>query len=256
MKQAAALADHFQRSYKALTGFQIFGRSWIPLWLFYIFSPLLSRILGSQEWSCGLCRFRTDQGDAYTFANIFEDYPVADVSKALIGVEKVIDAGANVGAFSLLVMKLTSDRPLEIVALEPMDDNVALLQRQPFARSIKILPAALGPHDGHVAMHRGFNSVTHFADFTSASEKDQVPMYGLAGLCDRPTLLKMDIEGGEHAVLAAGLPENVTALFLEWHPIPGEETSDPRSLIPRGLWRQVSSDIYGSSMWFWQAKEA
>ena len=115
MKLAVALADHFQRSYKAFTGFKVFGWSWTPLWFFYLFSPLLSRILRPQEWSCKLCRFRTDQGDAYTFANILGDYPVDDVSSALNGVEKVIDAGANVGAFSLLIQKLADGRLLEIV---------------------------------------------------------------------------------------------------------------------------------------------
>ncbi len=250
------LSDHTIRSVRALAGFPVFGGRWLKLWVFYLFSPLLRRILSAQEWSLGLCRIRTREGDAYTFANLFEDYPADTIRKALLTVDLVIDAGANVGAFSLLATHLLAEsgRSLKVIAIEPMPENAAMLRTQPFASKLEVLEGALGTENGSVSMQRGFNSVTHQADFANQNGGNRVAMFGLADLCDQITLLKMDIEGGEHAVLAEGLPSLVKYMFLEWHPVSGKNSeTGPGSLVTHGRWHLVSRDLYGSSMWFWEA---
>ena len=53
------------------------------------------------------------------------------------------------------------------------------------------------------------NSVARHVDFSGSAEDQTPPVMSLKSLCDRPALVKMDIEGGEFEVLEGGLPENV-----------------------------------------------
>ncbi len=250
------LADHARRVLKSFAGFQVFGLSWFLPWAAFVVSPLLSRLVKNQVWRFNLFSFRTDAGDLYAFANIFEDYPLDKIRMALPQVEQVVDAGANVGAFSRLIVSLSkeSGQSVSLIAVEPAEDNVALLRGQPFAGDIEVIAGAIGPTCGQGSVRRGINSVTHQVDFGSAVEgMEAVAVYNLDTLCKRPTLLKMDIEGGEYAILQNALPDTVRYLLLEWHPSTlDDRPADPTSLVATGRWELISRDLYGASMWFWE----
>jgi FkbM family methyltransferase len=250
------LADHFRRVLKSVAGFQVFGFNWFLPWVAFVGSPLLSRLVKNQTWKLNLFSFRPDAGDLYAFANVFEDYPLKRIRSALPCVEQVVDAGANVGAFSRLIVTLAREQnlPMRIVAVEPADDNVSVLKKQPFADSIEIIAGAIGPSDGVSSLRRGMNSVTHSVDFNEPVEGlETTAVYSLQSLCHRRTLLKMDIEGGEYLILKNGLPDTVKFLFMEWHPSAiDDRPTDPTSLLKTGTWHCIAHDLYGSSMWFWE----
>jgi FkbM family methyltransferase len=250
------VVDHARRVGRASAGFRSVGLAWTRPWFFYLGSPLLNRIQRQ-----GVLRFqgfvvRLGKADLYTFANLFEDYPVCLVRRALAEVSLVLDLGANVGAFSWLITHLSEAGNLRprIVALEPNAENASFLRAQPFAAALEIDEAAVGPSAGMGTLVPGENSVTDHVDYSGRSAGATVPIRSLDSLCDRPALVKMDIEGGEREILQQGLPEQVRHLFLEWHPVvPGgtRDSSTPADFVP-GKWRHLSSDPYGSTTWYFQ----
>ncbi len=70
------VADHTRRTAIALSGFKVFGLSWWRPWLYYLLSPLLSRVFPRKIERFRGFNTRLGDGDLYTFANLFEDYPV------------------------------------------------------------------------------------------------------------------------------------------------------------------------------------
>ena len=246
------LADHARRTRAAPGGFQIFGARWLRPWIYYAVSPLWNSLSKGQIVRFPDFKVRQGMCDLYTFANLFEDYPAAVIRRALPEVELVVDLGANVGAFSLLIIALgkSAGATKPITAVEPNEENVELLRRQPFSHALEIVHAAVGPIDGQGKIIRGINSVTDRVAFAATGPGEDVRVVSLESLCDRPALVKMDIEGGEWEILPHGLPPNVRHLFLEWHPNPASDSSlEPGDLFA-GDWKKHSTDLYGSTMWY------
>ncbi len=243
------LADHLRRVVKAIEGFRVFGIDWTNPWLCYAASPILNRVWAGKIGKFHRFSVRWGQCDLYTFGNLFEDYPVRLIEEALDEVDMVVDLGANVGAFSLLIDSLLRKRKIEIAAIEPNSANVQFLRDQPFARSLAIHHAAVGPKDGTAHLVRGKNSVSDYVDFSTKSEGTAIPVLSLESLCPRPALVKMDIEGGEWEIFAKGLPDTVRFLVLEWHPQSGAQASLlPNDFVPGG-WKEISTGFEGLSIW-------
>ena len=255
MKVIRLIKDHVCRTILAMRGFQLTGADWLLPWFLYAASPAVSRIARTHIADFPDFSARLGSNDLYTFANLFEDYPIRKLREALSQVNQVVDAGANVGAFSWLVLRMAAQigQRVTVTAIEPSQENVRHLKAQPFAGRLDILHGAVGPEDGWGQMIQGKNSVTHRVKFAKERSRDSVEIFSLEALCNKSTLLKMDIEGGEFSILQRGLPTNVRYLFLEWHH--GPETgrpADPRPLIEEGTWEKLSNDLYGSSTWFWR----
>jgi FkbM family methyltransferase len=234
--------DHAHRSLIALKGFRVYGVRWLRPWVQYCFAPASYRITPETIARFKHFNARLGECDLYTFANVFADYPVAKIKCAASELELIVDLGANVGAFSLLAHTLAPHA--RIIAVEPDAANAAFLHAQPFAKSLEIHRVAVGPFDGTARLIRGENSVTHHVDLSDDGEGEPVPLVSLESLCDRPALVKMDIEGGEVEILRAGLPDNVRYLALEWH-APGA----PSDFVP-GNWEHISTDPHGATMWW------
>jgi len=244
-ERGSMLRDHCRRIFAARKGFRVYGLRWFLPWLTYCLSPVINRIARGRMISFKEFNVRLGDGDLYTFANIFADYPVREIERGLSDVDLVVDLGANVGAFSCLIVALCRRKKLDlpIIAVEPNAANVKLLRQQPFAKAILIHDAAVGPANGTGRLVRGQNSVTDCVDFSGTHEGTEVKTISLESLCDRPALVKMDIEGGELAILRHGLPENVRHLVLEWH-----HPGSPADFV-RGNWKRISTDIHGATTW-------
>lgn len=133
---------------------------------------------------------------------------------------RVVDVGANIGYYLLLVESIVGSRG-EILCLEPEADNVRELHRN-IARNeltnVVVMPAAAGAMSGEVALRPGLNA-TVVAPEPGARA---VAMVRLDDAVTAPVdFLKIDVEGHEGYVLAGSmrlLREQRPRLFIELHP--------------------------------------
>lgn len=151
----------------------------------------------------------------------------------------VLDLGANIGLTTLWFWRTW--RPERIVAVEALRSNAALARRNFEANRVKatLIEAAVGPRDGTCA----------FAE-SDASNKGRVlssggitvPMVSMQSVfaCLPPgcpvDVVKMDIEGGEEALLLEGDTswiDWVRSFIVEFHPAVIDRPRLVRTLVER-----------------------
>lgn len=173
--------------------------------------------------------YRLNRGDIQTIREVWveECYrPPVEVS-----LNCVVDLGANIATTSLWYGAAGATR---FVCVEPDAENARLARRNLERNHIQaeVLEAAVGASDGSVAF-RGDRS----ANLGRAGEGDErVRMVSMATVLERiplgvaVDLVKMDIEGGEEAVLRGDLGwlDRVQSLIVEFHP----DLVDHEQLIP------------------------
>ena len=140
----------------------------------------------------------------------------------------VFDLGANIGGFMLKAAKDGADH---IVAFEPEPANLAVLREnikliQTWHPSVKItlVAAAVAPTDGELTfvINPGENSACS-GSITAKPRANRisitVPTVSFQRMLEehRPSMIKMDIEGGEYQLLGTGIPHYVTDLAIELH---------------------------------------
>ncbi len=141
----------------------------------------------------------------------------------------VLDVGAHIGAFTVLVALPRG--ALMVVAVEPSAENFAVLKRNAasFKSNVKLLPGAVvHGHERTVTLQLCARmSSMHTLVPTRGREGEEVRAYCFSELLKRyqPAVIKMDIEGGEFALIEdlAQLPECVEALAIEIHPYKGDD---------------------------------
>ena len=136
-------------------------------------------------------------------------------------IDRVVDLGANIGLTSLYLAKTYGVR--SIVAVEPNPANAILTRRNLAQNGVTahVIEAAVGPQDGFA----------HFSDAIDSNlgavsnEGRAVRMISIPTLCSEEgigtiDLLKMDIEGGEQALLSGGIEWliNIRTIIAEFHP--------------------------------------
>jgi FkbM family methyltransferase len=148
------------------------------------------------------------------------------VGGAMGDAERFVDVGANVGAYSLAVAQAFPDR--EVVAVEPMPDACAKLRQAVAVNGIPnvtVVQGVVADQPGPVSFHPnplsdGGGSLIPFdayrtgdvtvdaeeyrrrhPRFTDTLTVDAVP---LDALLDRRSVVKVDVEGAEEAVLRSG----------------------------------------------------
>jgi FkbM family methyltransferase len=163
--------------------------------------------------------YRRNRGDIQSIREVFldESYRLPDG----LCPRCIIDLGANIGLTSVW---LTGRYPVDqIIAVEPVPENVELLRCNLTSNDVPaiVVEAAVGPQAGE-------------ASFTTSPESNQgklgpgdlrvrlVTMPELLRvLGSRVDLLKLDIEGGEQALLAEGdlsWLDEVDTIIAEFHP--------------------------------------
>jgi FkbM family methyltransferase len=180
--------------------------------------------------------FRTRRGDVLTL-ECFHDLVTAwiiffrheyDVDPSC---RTIVDAGANIGAFSLYAARAATGS--RIVALEPFPDTRARLEahveRNGLADRVACRPWALARADA--TRHMDGSNVPStsrgmLGDDSPGGGGVPIEAITLATLwdregIDRAHLLKMDIEGAEHEVIRNTSPDilrRAAAIALEYHP--------------------------------------
>lgn len=234
-------ADYLQGFLAGMAGLWVFGPRWAGMLALYLVHPVVGRLWLGRTFSCGPFRVRLGYCDLHALMNLFRDYDIPLLRRVLPTAELVIDAGANIGAFSYLIRSLHPTIP--IIALEPEESNYRFLVSQPFATRVDCRQMAIGPRSGRARLLVGENSVSHRVAF---ADQGDVSISSLESLVAGKTILKLDIEGGERAVLAAGLPAEVVCLVMEWH-----FSDSPRPLLPLGDLRLTLRTLYGLTTWSW-----
>lgn len=163
----------------------------------------LARLLGRREFRRGL---------RFGVAASLENLPALNGLK----VATVIDVGANVGQFSLLMTALRPDAAVH--AFEPLASSASVLSRLFVSNPrVRVHRCAVGAGNGEAILHisrRADNSSLlpigagqlRFAPGTDAVAAVPVPVRTLdseivAERLARPVLLKLDVQGGELAAL-------------------------------------------------------
>ena len=171
------------------------------------------------EVNVGSGKFQfVELSDVATFWQIFfrRIYPVY-VSDRLI-----IDAGANIGAFTLYALQTAPQA--RVVAVEPAPDSCerirSMLREHHLEDRCRLHEAALGASSGETSIQLNVGSQFRKTGVSGSP----VPGIALDSVVPRGAsvdLLKMDIEGAEYDVLTAVSPETLSRIrrvVLEFHP--------------------------------------
>jgi FkbM family methyltransferase len=192
--------------------------------------------------------------DSATLAEIFyrHDYdPDRQVAEAMGEPRTILDLGANIGLFGAFATQLWPGST--IVGYEADPANAAVHERTIAANGLadrwRVVCAAAGSHDGEVelAAGRAMGSYVVPAGGGQGVTTIRVPMHDVLPEVCAADLVKLDIEGGEWAILfdprfARSPPR---AIVLEYHPhlCPSD---DPRSAAEQAL---AQADLTTASIW-------
>ncbi|HWX96750.1 MAG TPA: FkbM family methyltransferase [Solirubrobacteraceae bacterium] len=181
--------------------------------------------------------------DAATLAEVFYHgyYEAPDEVAGPLGEPtEILDLGANIGLFGAFAV--TRWPKAQILAYEPDPANADSHERTIAANGLadrwKLVRAAAGSRDGEVRFASGLNVASHIADEDrdSGEATITVPLCDVLPQVASAGLVKMDIEGGEWAILSdprfATHPPQV--VVLEYHP-EGCPDGDPRAAADRAL---------------------
>jgi len=206
---------------------------------------------------------RHSSADVVTLGEIFHlpDYePPPQVAALLDGRPlRILDLGANVGLFGVFAAGRWPDAA--VTAVEPDLANLAILRQcmQLAGRGEKwqLVAAAAADHDGSVPFESGGESLSRIAPGAAGSVAAIDVLARLPGV----DLLKMDIEGGEWAILDdprfVAAPPPVTVLEYHPHLCPH---ADPRAAVEAVFARagQRTQTIFARAdghgmLWAWRS---
>lgn len=200
----------------------------------WLYSDKLPTPLKPQEWTIrfrypdpiGLLvlHLRANNGaDAFVHSEVFENHyyrlPLRSAPAT------ILDLGANIGLSAIYFARCYPES--RIACVEPMPGNLKLLIRNLQANAVEaeVIAAAIDAKDGVVAMEYGAADYGHkIAAAAPSNVALEVAGVSVPSIMrrlgwDRIGLLKIDIEGHEHALLsqACGWLADVDALCVEYH---------------------------------------
>lgn len=129
----------------------------------------------------------------------------------------VLDVGAHVGFYTLLASTLVGKKGT-VIAFEPLPDNLVYLRkhlRLNQNKNVRIVEAAVSDTDGKAWFKKGASSSRGAVSLSGDVEVSTISLDGLVsrGMIRNPSLIKMDIEGGEYRALLGA-----DALLRQYHP--------------------------------------
>ena len=138
----------------------------------------------------------------------------------------IIDIGAGLGDFTAYAAQRS---PLgRVLAYEPFPESFALLQQNVSLnnlRNVTAQPCAIAAQPGSLALNIGLGEAVQHSTTQAGTRTIDVPALTLRQVfaehaIDRCDFLKMDIEGGEYAILRGVEPDilrHVQRIALEYH---------------------------------------
>lgn len=166
------------------------------------------------RWSAG-------SGGARCFLGMYERPQLERFCSYIVEDAVVWDVGAHVGEYSV-PSAMRASRGL-VLAIEALPRNARLLRRNRDLNrleNMQILGLALGDQDGEATFSEG---IDHYQGRVSGGSGISVPMSTADALLARypaPSIMKIDVEGGEVAVLLGAqriLREARPIIFLSTH---------------------------------------
>lgn len=187
-------------------------------------------------------RYRETLGWSSLLYGTFELAELEFVRSYLRAGDNVMDIGANVGIFSVL-MGATLGQSSRVFAFEPAPGNVVRLRRNLERNRLddaQVFPCALGEADGqmtlHLAMDPAYPSLVEVESGLGDGTGVPVQVRRLDGIWEefgRPRIafVKMDVEGAEAAVI-----RGASRLLEDCQPTMLVEANSPEQLdVLRGL---------------------
>jgi FkbM family methyltransferase len=135
----------------------------------------------------------------------YEPKNVEAIQKTVREDDVAYDVGAHVGYFAVLMGDIVGSGG-RVIAFEPRGLNLGYLQRHVSVNkcdNIEIVSKAVGDHTGHAKLETRTGSGTGYVSDTGDEEIEITSIDELveSGTLPPPTFLKIDVEGGEMAVL-------------------------------------------------------
>lgn len=133
--------------------------------------------------------------------------------------DRVLDCGAHVGAFSVWAEK---KRGALCLGVEASSASFALASENLRANGCAstVIHGAVTPRPGQTRLRLNERTPSRTSAFNAKGEEEVVTNVTMASLLAsfRPTVLKLDIEGGEYALLDAGFDlAGLRAIAMEYH---------------------------------------
>jgi FkbM family methyltransferase len=247
----ARIAETVHRSLQPLVGFVVLCRWPWPVW----------RIRGWGNLPIGPASFRFHDIARRKYAwwahearlRRWENPVIRELAESLRPGDVFFDVGAHVGAFTLLASRMVGPSG-RVVAFEPDPGPRALLERNVVANqaaNVTIAPVAVGDRAGTVRFAASGDSIGR----VTRSGGVEVRQVTLDGYCAQqginPTVMKVDIEGGEAAALrGSAVVHTLRELVVEIHePALREQGINPIALLdqlgPYQLLESAEGGNYG-----------
>jgi FkbM family methyltransferase len=187
----------------------------------------------------------------FTFREYYEP-ELAWLEKALSPGSIFVDAGANIGIYTVAASRIVGDTG-RVIAFEPSTQSFPILRRNIALNGLKnvlAFPFALGQTTGQCRLFRGPNPGLNSLgkDPSWEEEVEEIEMEQLDRVLDRTStsrvdVIKMDVQGAEELVLR-GARRIVTSMrpliIFEIFP----EGTAPVGLSPFGAWEFLQSLDY------------
>jgi FkbM family methyltransferase len=193
--------------------------------------------------------YRRNRGDIQGIREVLINgvYRLPDGSRPT----SLVDLGANIGLTSLW---LCAKYPIaKVVAVEPLPANAAMLRSNLTANGVQfeVLEAAIGPASGEVSFAAQDDSNAGFVGDGNLV----VPMVSMDQVLERigghVDLLKMDIEGGEQALIVEGKVDWLDAidvLIAELHPAVANIDQVVEVIVGKGFTYHAHGTLWPESM--------
>jgi FkbM family methyltransferase len=178
--------------------------------------------------------------DPWTFNEVFvlRLYEPPEPVAALLGAVRepvVLDLGANIGMFGLYALQRYPDA--RVTAYEPDVESAAihrrLIERNAPGRTWRLVEACAGPRDGTVTFLPGQETESRIVDGATPGAVT-LPMEDVLPAFAAADLVKLDIEGGEWALLEDPRFGAARVVVMEYHP-PGCPEADTHAAARRLL---------------------
>lgn len=135
----------------------------------------------------------------------------------LVKDQVVMDIGGNIGAFAYFATKYGAS---QVISFEPDPENIQMFKKQAIPHST-LVKGAIAAKSGTAALYlnSGKNKGMHSLQEISGRECIEVKTYAFEKALQRyePTILKIDIEGGEYDLDFTCIPDTVEAIAIELH---------------------------------------